>query len=826
MFRGGQYGPRRPFERRYKKKWRKLINDAGYEIPRYDSQPIDNERQFYQFGGRPYNPYASDYELSRRYGGGSADTTTVRVPTNPPIAPSDVTGRDYIPSTMEIEENVRGDPSKSLIIKKKKASGKSDIIRRLPRMANREFLKMRATEKIIAASVRNMEENSKKYDKEMRRMRQANARALEQINANVVSKLREVPTKQEMFAYAEQFGTVNDRMNILESQLRATTGSVGSLRDSVSNAIRGVEYLKNEIGETSRSIESYRSKIELLEQNPGRDEQRLAELRNNLQQQMNELKQQEYQYRTNLYDAVIRDAQRAVVGASNTQQKRIMQEYLNEFVRDKRFVTQMDRDVDQRRLADIEQRLGSVYGVINKYDKALDRLNSMSGVVPGLKEAVDILQNQMLTAQSNDVEFTNQLDRLVGALQRGSDKVVKSDDPKSLSRLGDVWNALCDLLVKRVPELEGRLNKSEQFNTITYNTVVSDVRAIKTDLQRYNNQQQQEYARLDGTIKSIENWANKTFYNPDGSSVSYKELIQQVIGINKSLEETKDRIGAINDRAILEEIRATNSALVNLKKAMIEYVSGDRIDRDRIEDLFREVKETQRVLDSKVEQQSKSVKAAFRTQQDDLIKIANAAATGIASQIEYQTNEIRDLIRFDAPRQSVFVEGNSSKLPRLTQGIPKSLKLAKSSAYSSTPGATFEHVPGVGTGRIVTIGSNTWWNEFGENPKDYVKDLRDNPDLIHPKIRPKIGETRDEYINRLTNTKFKRLNIDKGTSARYRTQRLSDGEIGEFQDEATGRVVFARSGRQPILSGYEVSSTGVVPGDKFNEFENVDNPSN
>lgn len=54
---------RQPWYFRYNK--RRYYNDAGYEIPRYRSQPIDNEKQFYDgfASGKPYNPKANEWDV-------------------------------------------------------------------------------------------------------------------------------------------------------------------------------------------------------------------------------------------------------------------------------------------------------------------------------------------------------------------------------------------------------------------------------------------------------------------------------------------------------------------------------------------------------------------------------------------------------------------------------------------------------------------------------------------------------------------------------------------------------------------------------------------
>ena len=38
---------------RYRKKRKYYIDENGFRIPRYNEQPIDNEQQYYQFGGKP-----------------------------------------------------------------------------------------------------------------------------------------------------------------------------------------------------------------------------------------------------------------------------------------------------------------------------------------------------------------------------------------------------------------------------------------------------------------------------------------------------------------------------------------------------------------------------------------------------------------------------------------------------------------------------------------------------------------------------------------------------------------------------------------------------
>ena len=46
----------------WKRNWKydRSINQAGYYIPKFNKQPIDNETQFYNgFGGKPFNPYMS-----------------------------------------------------------------------------------------------------------------------------------------------------------------------------------------------------------------------------------------------------------------------------------------------------------------------------------------------------------------------------------------------------------------------------------------------------------------------------------------------------------------------------------------------------------------------------------------------------------------------------------------------------------------------------------------------------------------------------------------------------------------------------------------------
>lgn len=56
----------------WKRNWKynKSINQAGYLIPKYNKQPIDNENQFYGgFGGKPFNPWISqDRAVEMRFG--------------------------------------------------------------------------------------------------------------------------------------------------------------------------------------------------------------------------------------------------------------------------------------------------------------------------------------------------------------------------------------------------------------------------------------------------------------------------------------------------------------------------------------------------------------------------------------------------------------------------------------------------------------------------------------------------------------------------------------------------------------------------------------
>ncbi|EDR27860.1 hypothetical protein EDI_274580, partial [Entamoeba dispar SAW760] len=55
---------RRRRQYNYNKRYKRYYNSAGRYVSRqYDKQPIDNEQQFYQFGGRPYNPPIPDESL-------------------------------------------------------------------------------------------------------------------------------------------------------------------------------------------------------------------------------------------------------------------------------------------------------------------------------------------------------------------------------------------------------------------------------------------------------------------------------------------------------------------------------------------------------------------------------------------------------------------------------------------------------------------------------------------------------------------------------------------------------------------------------------------
>ena len=75
MKRSWKYYNKKPYGKKFRRRWfeddryaLERVNTSGYEIPKYEKQPIDNEHQFYSQGhlGKPQNPFISENEAYRR----------------------------------------------------------------------------------------------------------------------------------------------------------------------------------------------------------------------------------------------------------------------------------------------------------------------------------------------------------------------------------------------------------------------------------------------------------------------------------------------------------------------------------------------------------------------------------------------------------------------------------------------------------------------------------------------------------------------------------------------------------------------------------------
>lgn len=135
MKRSWKYYNKKPYSKKFRRKWieddryaLEHVNSNGYEIPKYERQPIDNEYQFYSQShlGRPQNPFISEQEAYHRQQALEERMVTEAEERNRnlefPPWPEDYKRRDYKKGD-EVQHEVENDERRWYKLSKSKIPG-------------------------------------------------------------------------------------------------------------------------------------------------------------------------------------------------------------------------------------------------------------------------------------------------------------------------------------------------------------------------------------------------------------------------------------------------------------------------------------------------------------------------------------------------------------------------------------------------------------------------------------------------------------------------------------------------------------------------------
>ena len=260
------------YKKRWRRRWNQPVNDWGYSIPKYDEQPIDNEYQFYAgYGGRPYNPYVSGYELNKRKENEQVvnETTPVDVPKKPTVQAPPKT-KMYILSGKEVVDELSGKRTRRMSVKMSPSTIAKRIASSAVGMARKEDYSLiqdirreqRRQELITDARMSRMDKYQKKRFSEQNNM-------IERYRNETMNAIKDVPTMEEVAKYQLQYNTAQERLNAFERDLSIQKNAVSdvvsrdnSLNDSYKRTMQMISDASRDVVEMQKRIDRYSKQVD------------------------------------------------------------------------------------------------------------------------------------------------------------------------------------------------------------------------------------------------------------------------------------------------------------------------------------------------------------------------------------------------------------------------------------------------------------------------------------------------------------------------------------------------------------------------------------
>ena len=813
------------YKKRWRRRWNQPVNDWGYSIPKYDQQPIDNEYQFYAgYGGRPYNPYVSEYELNKRKENEQVvnETTPVDVPKKPTVQAPPKT-KVYMLSGKEVVDELGGKRTKRMAVKmspstiaKKIASSAVGMVRKEDYALIQDIRReQRRQELITDARMNRMDKYQKKRFSEQNNM-------IERYRNETMNAIKDVPTMEEVAKYQLQYNTAQERLNAFEHDLAIQKNAVSdvvsrdkALSDSYKRTMQMISDAAHNVVEMQRRIDQYSKQVDekrkQLEQSTILGAQRIrneiAQLEGRMKDEQQQMMQLERSVRHHAIEDVKSDLERVRGGFTGEVQRVVdaeikklaLQDQIDQRLRshDSLYMSRLDdlKKNDQRgyrqlknEISQINQKMLGYSQVLTRYDKVLAQgglLRSLAGRINGLQELLDANMNQRVNDTSAYNKRIEQVSNAIVHLNNAVSTLSRERSPAVINDIAKTWNVVVQTLASDFPALA---QKVDALYTLTDQTI-ADVKnriGFQRNAIEYNQQgMKQRVNELFGRLSSVESKIDSITKNRDGlSSVvtenanSLKKMKEEIRQLKSELSKNAEFVKVQDVQALTERVNLLNGMMTDASSKTEVFQRQIGYVKDGMIELKRDIE---------------SGKKQFMVEIDRVYSEMGSRPT--FDQIVTTVNQL-------AGSNAVGFTSNGRQLP-----------VEKDAEVHERPKKVLH------AGFV--IGSREWKREFERNPYPYRQVLYDNPD-IELGIPVMKGESRRDYVNRAIDRigmQLRHAKRDKYADV------LPSIQVAEITDERGTYYISRDRGNRMRYSRYkskQVDGTDLHPEQEENALEVID----